>query len=94
MRKYEKKVKKLNADNEFISFLTREEDLRFQMNTERNQGKLEGEKIGKEIGKKNEQLEIAHKMIEENFDVNMISKITDLSKETIYTLKRENKMFS
>ncbi len=77
MKRYEKKLEKLNQDIEFTSFLTREEDIQFQLNTER----LAGEKKSK--------LEIAKKMLGK-YDIKEISEITGLSLDAIESLKKNS----
>ena len=53
----------------------------------RAEGLEEGTKIGIEQGSKQEKIEIAKNMLKENMDINMISKITDLTKEEIESFK-------
>ncbi len=86
MKKYEEKLKKLNQDIEFTSFLTREEDIQFQLNTERLAGERQGEKRGQKLGEKKSQLKIAKKMLSK-YDIKEISEITGLSLDTLKSLK-------
>ena len=79
MKKYQEKVEKLNENKEFTSFLTHEQDIRFQLNSERLEGKREGEK--------NKQLEIARKMLRK-YDIKEISEITGLSIAAIQELQK------
>ena len=54
-------------------------------------GKNDGYTLGKDEGKLDEKKEIAKTMLKEtSFDIEMISKITGLSKEEIESLKEEN----
>ena len=50
MKNYQEKV--LNENKEFTSFLTHEQDIQFQLNSERLEGKREGEAIGEKHGEK------------------------------------------
>ena len=96
MKKYQEKVEKLNENKEFTSFLTHEQDIRFQLNSERLEGKREGEAIGekrgekrgKKLGERNSKIEIAHNLLKENMEISMISKVTGLSIETIKDLQK------
>ena len=86
MKRYEEKLEKLNQDIEFTSFLTREEDIQFQLNTERLAGERQGEKRGQKLGEKKSQLKIAKKMLSK-YDIKEISEITGLSLDTLKSLK-------
>ena len=50
-------------------------------------GKAEGLREGKEIGKKDEKQEIAKNMLNEKCDIELIIKVTGLTKEEIEKLK-------
>ena len=50
-------------------------------------GKALGEKIGKELGKKEEKENLAVKMIQNNIDISVVSKITGLSIAKLEKLK-------
>ena len=52
MKRYQEKLEKLNQNIEFTSFLTKEQDIQFQLNTERLEGERHGKKIGKKVGEK------------------------------------------
>ena len=52
-----------------------------------NDGKEAGKKEGFEIGKQENKIETARKMLEDNLDIKMISKYTGLSSEEIKELK-------
>ena len=75
VKKLKEKLKKLNQNKEFVSFLSREEDIEFQMNSERSEGKIEGK------------IEIAKNMLQMKFDINSISKVTGLSLKEIEGLQ-------
>ena len=83
VKKLKEKLKKLNQNKEFVSFLSREEDIEFQMNSERSEGIDEGINIGKIEGK----IEIAKNMLQMKFDINSISKVTGLSLKEIENLQ-------
>lgn len=53
-------------------------------------GKKLGEKIGKKIGEKNKEQEIAKRMLEEKMEIDLITKLTGLSKAEIQKLKQQN----
>lgn len=53
-----------------------ENDIKFEL----------GENKGKEIGRKERSIEIAKKMLKEKLDINLISKLTELTKEEIENL--------
>ncbi len=79
VKKLKSKIKKLNQDKNFVSFLSHEDDIKFQMNTVRNEGIIEGEKA--------KSLEIAKKMLEMESDIEFITKVTGLTKSEIENLK-------
>ena len=92
MKRYQEKLEKLNENIEFTSFLTKEQDIQLQLNTERlegeRHGKKIGEKVGEKVGEKKSKIEIAKKMLQENCDLSFISKITGLSLDAIESLKK------
>lgn len=49
-------------------------------------GEERGEKRGEKRGEEKKGLDVAKKMIKENFDISLIEKITGLSKETIRSM--------
>ena len=79
VKKLKNKIKKLNQDKEFVSFLSREDDIKFQMNTVKYEGQLEG--ISKE------KMEIAKKMLSRGDGVKDIAEVTGLTEEEIQKLK-------
>ena len=52
-----------------------------------NDGKEAGKKEGFEIGKQENKIETARKMLEDKVDINVISKYTNLTEEEINNLK-------
>jgi predicted transposase/invertase (TIGR01784 family) len=52
------------------------------------EGKQEGEAIGEQRGAQNKQVEIAKQMIKENLEIDLIERITGLTKEEINKLKQ------
>ena len=87
MKRYQEKLEKLNQNIEFTSFLTKEQDIQFQLNTERH-GKKIGKKVGEKVGEKKSKMEIAKKMLEKS-DINYISEVTGLSISALETMKNE-----
>ena len=79
VKKLKEKLKKLNQNKEFVSFLSREEDIEFQMNSERSEGIDEGINIGKN--------EMVKKMLKEKIDISTIIKISGLTLKEIEGLK-------
>ena len=82
VKKLKNKMKKLNQDKEFVSFLSREDDIKFQMNTMKYEGQLEGINEGKNVEKK----EIAKKLLQQKIGIDVIMEATGLSKEEIENL--------
>ena len=85
-----REIDNMNRDVGFYQALTDEEDIRFQMNTERNIGLKEGiEKgiiQGHEQGIKIANLNNARKMKLENIPIALINKITGLDTKVIMSL--------
>ena len=79
MKKLKEKLKKLNQNKEFVSFLSREKDIEYQMNTERNEGIEQGINIGKN--------EMVKKMLKEKIDISTIIKISGLTLKEIEGLQ-------
>ena len=82
VKKLKQKIKKLNQDKNFVSFISREDDIKFQMNTVRNEGINEG----KIAGAKEKSLEIAKNMLEQKINIDLIAKSTGLSIKEIENL--------
>lgn len=74
--------------NEKLEDLTKEfGSLYYDKEEYENDVKFElGENKGKEIGRKERSIEIAKKMLKEKLDINLISKLTELTKEEIENL--------
>ena len=87
VKKLKQKIKKLNQDKNFVSFISREDDIKFQMNTVRNEGINEGIKKGKIAGAKEKSLEIAKNMLEQEINIDLIAKSTGLSIKEIENLQ-------
>ena len=79
VKKLKNKIKKLNQDKEFVSFLSREDDIKFQMNTMKYEGQLEG--ISKE------KMEIAKKLLQQKISLDVIMEATGLSQKEIENLQ-------
>ena len=92
---YYERLKKLNETDRFDSLLTPEEEEVFWRNTERNIGEKIGEKRGEKrgikLGKiKGQQIAenaVAKKMLKEGLDINIIVRVTNLSKQQIASLR-------
>ena len=100
---YYERLKKLNENDRFDSLLTPEEEEIFWRNTERNIGEKIGEKrgekrgleLGEKRGEKRGKIEgqkiaennVARKMLKEGLDINLIARVTNLSKQQIASLR-------
>lgn len=59
----------------------------FDMSCSRKEGYEDGLKEGEALGEKNSKIEIAKNMLRENIDIEVISKVTELTQEEIEKLK-------
>lgn len=82
MELFEKEVKRLNENQKFTAFMTPEEENQKLIKTLISDAEEKGEKLGQE---KNN-LKVAKKMIENHISIDMISKITGLSKKELESL--------
>ena len=76
-------MEELNKDSSFIGMYDVEEENKKLMNSM----KLEGIEEGIEVGIESEKIEIAHNLLKQNVDINIISESTGLSIEQIENLK-------
>jgi len=81
MEKLKKEAINLNNDEDFVKFLDDETEDRLLVNTFID--------IGKKEGKKQHNIEIVKKMLQENIDIDLISKITNLSIQEIKKINDE-----
>jgi len=79
-----KEMERFSNNEEVQDYFTKERLQRSQMNT----AKKEGLKEGIEEGIKQSQIEIAKNMLQEKCDIDLITKVTGLSKKTIEELKK------
>ena len=79
---YKKKVDEVNDDDEVISWFTAEEERKMYQDALIEQSKEEGEKKGKQAGI----LSVAKNMLAEGMSVELIAKLTKLSKKQISRL--------
>ena len=94
MELFEKEVKRLNENQKFTAFMTPEEENEKLIKTLISEAKTEGElagekrgeKRGEQIGQRKNNLSVAKKMLENRLNIEMISKITGLSKKEIEAL--------
>ena len=82
MEKFKENVDKLNDDKTVIDFLTKEEEDEIIKTSYYDDG-LEA---GLKQGQMEEKLDLAKKMKESNIDLDLISKITGLSRKKLETL--------
>ena len=87
MSKVRNKIEDLSEDEKMIGLYDAEKIAEKVRNTQINNAKKEGIKEGIEKGVQKEKLEIAKNMINENIDVNIISKVTGLNIKDIENLK-------
>ena len=83
------KLKRLNKDDVFIYDITPEEEEKYIQNTERNIARREGLAEGKAEGEFNAKLNIAKKLLNNDYSVNEIVEITGFSQQEIEKLKNE-----
>ena len=86
VKEYMEKIEKLNEDPIFINWITKEKDEQMIKNTQLYRATQEGINIGISQGMKKEKSEIAKSMLQENMNLELIHKITGLSKEEIEKL--------
>jgi len=86
VEKYKKRITKLNDNPKFQAMMDYEERLRLEANTSK---KLAYEE-GANSGKKEEQLEIAKKLLKMNFTFEQISEATGLSFQELALYKESN----
>ena len=82
-------MKRLNKEDVFIYDITPEEEEKYIQNTEKNIARREGLKEGLAEGKKVEKESIAKKLLEANYPIDEIIKITDLSKEEVEKINKK-----
>ena len=83
---YKKKVDEVNNDDEVISWFTAEEERKMYQDALIEQSKEEGKKVGLIEGEKKGILDIAKNMLAEGMSVDLIAKLTKLSKKQISRL--------
>ena len=92
VKEYEDKVKDLNNQETFRSFMTYEEDQRLIQNTEKKMayedGISQGIEQGISQGIEQEKLEIAKNMLKEKLDIATISRMTGLDADTLEKLSK------
>ena len=90
VKDYMEKIEKLNEDPIFINWITKEKDEQMIKNTQLYRATQEGINIGISQGInqgfKKRNVEIAKSMLQENMNLELIHKITGLSKEEIKKL--------
>ena len=93
MELFEKEVKRLNENQKFTAFMTPEEEneklIKTLISEAKTEGELAGEKRGEQIGQRKNNLSVAKKMLENRLNIEMISKITGLSKKEIEAIQNE-----
>ena len=75
------------AERRYKDMVALEHAKKYEYEQGRVEGRAEGERLGLEKGEKQKQEEIAKEMIKEKLDIELIMKITKLSKEEIMKMK-------
>ena len=90
VKEYMEKIEKLNNDPMFINWITKEKDEQMIKNTQLYNATQEGINIGINQGisqgMKQEKIEIAKNLLEQNVDISIIMSATGLTKEEIEKL--------
>ena len=60
-----------------------------EMNAARRKGLEEGERRGKEIGRKEQSIEIAKNLLDKNIDIEVIMETTGITKEELESLRNK-----
>ena len=84
--KYMKEIEKVNEDPEFYEYISAEEDNRKIENSIKTQYLNEGRAEGRAEGVRDYSIEVAKKMKEDGFNIDLIEKYTSLSKKEIENL--------
>ena len=87
MEDYKKKIDRLNDSEPYTSWITKEEDERLIINTEKRISYNEGMEQGKIQGKRASQKEVITALLKEKIPIEVISKCTALSIAEIEQLK-------
>ena len=88
VKEYMEKIEKLNNDPMFINWITKEKDEQMIKNTQLYNATQEGINIGINQGMKQEKIEIAKNLLEQNVDISIIMSATGLKKEEIEKLQK------
>ena len=92
VKEYMEKIEKLNNDPMFINWITKEKDEQMIKNTQLYNATQEGINIGINQGinkgMKQEKIEIAKNLLEQNVDISIIMSATGLTKEEIEKLQK------
>ena len=80
-------MKRLNNDEKFINNITPEREVVLIENTMKKFAREEGRAEGEAIGEASATLNIATNMLENNYPINEIAKMTGLSIEEIKNIK-------
>ena len=87
VKEFNEEVEELNEDPVFVRRITPEQDQEFIENTIKYYAREEGLAEGREEGTLDTTIKIVKNMLNENIDVNIISKITGFSLNEIEKLK-------
>jgi len=87
LEKLESEVMRMNSDKKFVGLMSEEEEAEKLQKTLISEAKQEGHAEGLSEGFKQEKIEIAKNMLEDNMSTDIIIKYTGLTKEEIENLK-------
>ena len=79
-------MKRLNKEDVFIYDITPEEEEKYIQNTEKNIARREGLAEGRAEGELNAKINIAKKLLKNNYTIDEIVKLTELSKDQVKNL--------
>ena len=79
-------MKRLNKEDVFIYDITPEEEEKYIQNTEKNIARREGLAEGLAEGELNAKVNIAKKLLKDNYTIDEIVKLTELSKDQVKNL--------
>ena len=79
-------MKRLNKEDVFIYDITPEEEEKYIQNTEKNIARREGLAEGRAEGELNAKINIAKKLLKDNYTIDEIVKLTELSKDQVKNL--------
>ena len=90
LMEYKKDLEKINNDEDFVKWMSAEEEAKMFERTRLIVAEKEGHQQGFEKGKKEEKIEIVKKMLNKQIDITTIIEITGLTQEEIENIETSN----